>query len=82
MPQVWLRASRQGAGDPVGRCLVEPTGSEHRLNTPMQVTKPSWMATTSTSPAAPGRMKANPNNQHAGSAQAVSMTMCCPDRAG
>jgi len=47
----------------------------------MQVTRPSWTAMTSTIPAAPGRMKASPPDQHARTAPAVSMTLCCPNRA-
>lgn len=51
------------------------------LNTPMQATKPSWTANTSTSPAPPGPMKANPPDQQARNAPAVNMTLCCPNRA-
>jgi hypothetical protein len=51
------------------------------LNTPMQMSRPSWTAMTSSRPPAPGRTNASPMGQQARSVPAVRITGCRPYRA-
>jgi hypothetical protein len=72
---VRVRATRSGAV--CWSRLVASSG----LKTPMQVTRPSWTAMTSSIPGTPGRTNASPTGQHARSTPETRSTLCAPNRA-